>query len=362
MELSIGKVISGLRKKNGVTQEQLADAVGVSVPAVSKWETGNSYPDITLLIPVARYLGVTVDELLHYEYDIPPERVLEIEKECAEKFEAEGYDTGLSLCEDALKEYPNNLYLKFRIGALLPWYAAKCGTDEKTAHTAIEKAAGLLGQACRSEEDKIRNASLYLLACTYLQMDQSQEARDLLEKMPSGEPDPSRILPTVYLQQGEPEEAEKLDQQNLFRDLNNAAMALTSLAGIAMREKKWEEALRYADAQRQLLEIFFREDFLMASNYQLYATVFARRKDPENTLRYLERYLSDFPYDAGRFRFSDNFFFQRAETKHFSVALNFTKDTMIRALEENRNLDFLRGDVRFQELLEAFRSEAPPAL
>ena len=43
MELSIGKVIFELRKKNGVTQEQLANAVGVSVPAVSKWETGVSH-------------------------------------------------------------------------------------------------------------------------------------------------------------------------------------------------------------------------------------------------------------------------------------------------------------------------------
>lgn len=42
MELPIGKIILKLRKKNGATQEQLANAVGVSVPAVSKWETGVS--------------------------------------------------------------------------------------------------------------------------------------------------------------------------------------------------------------------------------------------------------------------------------------------------------------------------------
>lgn len=125
MKLPIGKVISDLRKRNGVTQEQLANAVGVSVPAVSKWETGNSYPDITLLIPIARYLGVTVDELLHYECDITAERVLEIEKECTLKFEAEDFDTGLALCNDYLKEYPNNLYLKYQIAGLLPWFAAK---------------------------------------------------------------------------------------------------------------------------------------------------------------------------------------------------------------------------------------------
>ena len=70
MKLSIGKVISELRKKNSITQEQLANAVGISVPAVSKWETGNSYPDITLLMPIARYLGVTVDDLFHYQSEM----------------------------------------------------------------------------------------------------------------------------------------------------------------------------------------------------------------------------------------------------------------------------------------------------
>ena len=52
--LKIGANIAALRKEKGFTQEQLAAMIGVSAPAVSKWETGNSYPDITLLCPLAR--------------------------------------------------------------------------------------------------------------------------------------------------------------------------------------------------------------------------------------------------------------------------------------------------------------------
>ena len=48
MELKIGSKIAELRKAKGMTQEQLALALGISAPAVSKWETDNSYPDITL--------------------------------------------------------------------------------------------------------------------------------------------------------------------------------------------------------------------------------------------------------------------------------------------------------------------------
>ena len=354
MELPIGKEIAGLRKKNNMTQEQLANAVGVSVPAVSKWETGSSYPDITLLIPIARYLGVTVDELLHYESEILPERVLEIEKECTETFEAEGFDAGFALCNDSLTQYPNNLYLKYQLSGLLPWYAAKSGAGEERTHSALERSAGLLIEAAKSENEKIRDASCYLLACTYLQMDKSKEAQDILETMPSKEMDPNKILPTVYFQQGELDKAVKLDQQILFGGLQDAAQALTSLACVAMKKENWEDALRYADVQRELIQTFELDDFMMSSNCQLYLLIYARRKDAENTLKYLKQYLSEFPYNADKLHLSDNFFFSMAETKEPSVMLNFTSKTVTRELERSKDFNFLREDTRFQSLLKSF--------
>ena len=53
-QMKIGGSIASLRKARGLTQEQLAQQLGVSAPAVSKWETDSSYPDITLLCPLAR--------------------------------------------------------------------------------------------------------------------------------------------------------------------------------------------------------------------------------------------------------------------------------------------------------------------
>lgn len=60
----LGKRIAALRKQRGMTQEALAEALGVSAQAVSKWETDNSCPDISLLPKLAAELGVTVDALL----------------------------------------------------------------------------------------------------------------------------------------------------------------------------------------------------------------------------------------------------------------------------------------------------------
>ncbi|MCC3869924.1 helix-turn-helix domain-containing protein [Terrisporobacter mayombei] len=66
MKLEIGQVIYKLRKEKNITQEALAKTVGVSVAAVSKWESNNSYPDIALLPSIARFFNTSIDKLLNY--------------------------------------------------------------------------------------------------------------------------------------------------------------------------------------------------------------------------------------------------------------------------------------------------------
>ena len=65
--MTTGQKIQALRKQRGLTQEQLAQRLGVSAPAVNKWERNNSYPDITLLPPLARLLEVDLNTLLSFQ-------------------------------------------------------------------------------------------------------------------------------------------------------------------------------------------------------------------------------------------------------------------------------------------------------
>ena len=64
--MNLNKTISALRAERGMTQEKLAELVGVSTAAVSKWECGNSYPDITLLTKLAEIFDVSMDYLFGY--------------------------------------------------------------------------------------------------------------------------------------------------------------------------------------------------------------------------------------------------------------------------------------------------------
>ena len=63
-QILIGKFISSERKRKGYTQKQLAEKLGISDKTVSKWETGNGFPEVSLLIPLCSELDITVNELL----------------------------------------------------------------------------------------------------------------------------------------------------------------------------------------------------------------------------------------------------------------------------------------------------------
>jgi len=63
-QLKIGKFISEKRKAKGMTQAQLAEKLGITDRAVSKWETGRSMPDVSLMLELCQLLGITVNDLL----------------------------------------------------------------------------------------------------------------------------------------------------------------------------------------------------------------------------------------------------------------------------------------------------------
>ena len=76
MDMTIGKRIAHLRKEKGLTQEELAQHMGISPQAVSKWENDQTCPDISALPKLARLFDVTVDELLEGKEALPAVRVL----------------------------------------------------------------------------------------------------------------------------------------------------------------------------------------------------------------------------------------------------------------------------------------------
>lgn len=117
MNLSIGKKISSLRKQNNLTQEQLAEYLNVSNAAISKWESGVSYPDIETIPIIAEIFQVSIDTLFDYEIqNLNLKGIINKAEELRVKGKINDVITTL---EEALKVYPNDLNLNLMIAKSL---------------------------------------------------------------------------------------------------------------------------------------------------------------------------------------------------------------------------------------------------
>ena len=99
-------IIRQKRLEKGLTQEQVANLLGVSTPAVNKWEKDVSYPDITLLPPLARLLGTDLNTLLSFQEDLTPQEVGLFLNELCELAASQGIQTAFDRADEKLREFP----------------------------------------------------------------------------------------------------------------------------------------------------------------------------------------------------------------------------------------------------------------
>lgn len=107
--MKIGEKIKELRRKNGMTQEKLAEYLCVSYQAVSKWETGVANPDLSLIAPLSKLFLVSADELLGIHDVEPDARYQELKREYSQTYRTEDLARRQEICETAVKEYPGDM-------------------------------------------------------------------------------------------------------------------------------------------------------------------------------------------------------------------------------------------------------------
>ena len=110
----IGTKIKELRKKKDMTQERLAEYLNVSFQAVSKWETGAASPDLSMIVPLARLLGVSTDELFGLVTTEEDPRMKELEAAWDKTYETGDTAKRYEIAKTAVAEYPGNFdYLEW---------------------------------------------------------------------------------------------------------------------------------------------------------------------------------------------------------------------------------------------------------
>lgn len=108
-KIQLGKQIKRFRKEAGLTQEQLAEAMDVSVGAVSKWESDSTIPELAMLIKLAKLFEVSVDVLLHYQ--VENTKLQESMEQADDLLRGRKFKESLELLERLRLKYPNDFKL-----------------------------------------------------------------------------------------------------------------------------------------------------------------------------------------------------------------------------------------------------------
>ncbi|MCC0684283.1 helix-turn-helix transcriptional regulator [Clostridioides sp. ZZV15-6383] len=269
MQIKIGRVIQTLRKERNLTQEQLARFIGVSTPAVSKWESGNSYPDIEILPLLADFFNVSIDKLLNYRIDLSEEEVMKIYKELEAIFA--GIEVDLSTGEPKeecrqdlesvkklsnmyIEKYPKSYLLKLKICSLYQMYSYKFGKNE--FNDKVKETTNILEDIVRNTEDiQIKETALIILSNSYCMLEDYEKAELYLTMIHKPIGDTSVNLAMIYLNQNRLEEAEILLQNKLFSNVFNLSLDCKGIINVYKYQyKELKKKLEDGDSNKKATE------------------------------------------------------------------------------------------------------------
>ena len=129
--MSIGSTIKYLRHKKDVTQEQLAEYLGITSRAISQWECERTVPDVYMLPTIAEYFGVSIDYLFHSDKDEYEKDIKEYEAKYYDYWHENKVNDLLDVMKEAVSRYPTEYRLLVRYLNVINW----CASDSVCALT-----------------------------------------------------------------------------------------------------------------------------------------------------------------------------------------------------------------------------------
>jgi len=107
--MKINQIIKEKRKHLGLTQENIAEYLGVSTPAVSKWENGTTYPDITLLPGLARLLKTDLNTLMSFNEEMSEVEIKNVVMKVQSIIQEDGFEDGFQFALDQVRAFPTTV-------------------------------------------------------------------------------------------------------------------------------------------------------------------------------------------------------------------------------------------------------------
>lgn len=300
MQVKIGEKIKELRKRDGRKQEDLAKALGVTVQAVSRWESGGCYPDVSLIPGIANYFHVSIDVLFGYDND-REERIREYITKYNRYFiehpaDNVGLSEVISMLRGSLYEFPGEPELRRLLAIAL---SSQGALEEAKPNPYLEEAARIF-----EDLSKDNRRVVFSLLTVYCQMGEYEKAEKKAQEQPMLETCSEVLLASIdYGAQGE-SQAEAKKRKYLGEAILALLHELEFFLNIAVtRNEKLADSkagLDILSAVGRLYEAIFEGDDYGKYHSDLYmldlsrARIAAKRKDYDAALNFFDSAYSHY--------------------------------------------------------------------
>lgn len=341
--MQIGEVIRKYRKIKNMTQEEMANCLGVTAPAVNKWENGNSMPDILLLAPIARLLDITLDNLLSFQEELTDDEVNGIIREADSRLKHETYGEAFQWAKKKMEQYPN-------CERLILWMAQIFDVQRYAQDIPDQEDYGDYISKCyirvlNSKNEDIRCSAADALFSFYVRKEQYKKAEEYLGYFSKQNPERKRKQALIYSKTNRINEAYKAYEELLFTGYQTMNMVFHSIYMLTMQEDR-EKAHFLIDKQKQLAHLFDMGEYQgVAPGLELAAA----EKDIDVTIEIMERMLASMDDICV---FAKSPLYEHMVFKDLREEfLADMKKTLLEQFRDEDTFGFLKNDVRYTSLL-----------
>lgn len=233
-EINLGHILTVLRRKRGITQEELAAHLEVSKGAVSKWETGASLPDLTLLPRLASYFAVSIDDLIGYEPQMEKAEIRKLYCRLTKEFSLHPFDNVYRQCCTIAKKYYSCYPLLFQMATLLVNHSMLAPDPNQTENVTRQALTWFHRVRTEAEDPTLQKQALQMEAYCLLSLHRPDEVLELLppEELQIGPAEP--LLAMAFQMTGQHQEARKILQAGIYSDVLSLLNLLSSYMNLCL--------------------------------------------------------------------------------------------------------------------------------
>lgn len=351
--MKLNEQIREHRKKVGLTQEQVANYLGVSTPAVNKWESGATYPDITLLPPLARLLKIDLNTLFTFHQDLSKEEIGCSCGEVEQEIIANGFQAGFAAAIQKLQEYPNCTLLRFSLALLLEGRLQMAHPTPQEQEKYDNQLFDWYEQVADSQDEEIWEAAVSILVNKYLACGNTEKAQELVDLLSDKRTTDKQILKiNVLLAQKKYQEAAALTESKIYGDIAIVQSYFMKLVDINLLLNETDTAADVADVSRQMATVLGLWDY---NRYVCSLQVAVAAKDIPRSIELIRDML-----EAAQTPFKAPAIFQHLPNK--PLADDFKAKLMtvlLRQFETGKEYEFLHSSSEFQALITEYKEKFP---